>query len=445
MSTGFQLYLVLGVFGAVILSIAFDAIDLCLAAMVGTVIYLMLGTLDGHDVIKVVQSGGGTLALLFGGMVVARALLPTGLFDLLATRLVWASAGQGRTLLLGMVGITAVLCAVLPNATVVLLMAPVMIRAAQALRLDFVPIIVVLVTVSNAAGLLTLVGDPATFIVGSSIHLSFAGYLHWISAGGILALLTIVALLPWLLRAAWTARTTIEVPDVPAIQRPSFVVAALATLGLMVVLFVFGENLPIVIGPPAVSIVAATVILLALYAWNVEPVERVFADIDWRTLIFIFCMLMMVEALVKTGALATLAGVAVSLFGKHFALMAIALLVGVGTMSAFLANVPVVLALVLVTKGYFVALHVVPEDALGHTFDWPLATLPVFAAMMFGATLGGNATVIGASANIVAAGISARHGEPLGFVRFFRIGAPIAAAQLAVAALYVLALLALLS
>ena len=92
-------------------------------------------------------------------------------------------------------------------------------------------------------------------------------------------------------------------------------------------------------------------------------------------------------------------------------------------------------------KGYLVTAGVAPEEAMAPYFDdWPAATIPVFVAMMFGATLGGNATLIGASANIVTAGVCARNGHPITFARWLRYGLPITLAQLAVSALYVLAL-----
>ena len=109
--------------------------------------------------------------------------------------------------------------------------------------------------------------------------------------------------------------------------------------------------------------------------------------------------------------------------------------------SSLLANIPVVAASVLMVKGYFVLSQVVPEEALSAGFtDWPVITLPVFVAMMFGGTLGGNATLIGASANIVSGGICAAHGKPVRFVTFLRYGVPVTLAQLVVAAGYVVAL-----
>ncbi len=107
-------------------------------------------------------------------------------------------------------------------------------------------------------------------------------------------------------------------------------------------------------------------------------------------------------------------------------------------MSCLLANIPVVAASLVMTKGYFVVAGAVPDAALAAGFtDWPAATLPVFVAMMFGGTLGGNATLIGASANIVSVGICQKHGQHVSFGRFVRYGLPITLAQLVMSAIYV--------
>ena len=109
--------------------------------------------------------------------------------------------------------------------------------------------------------------------------------------------------------------------------------------------------------------------------------------------------------------------------------------------SAFLANIPVIAAVLLMVKGYFVTAELVPELALAPTFmDWPANLIPVFVAMMFAGTLGGNATLIGASANVVSTGICASHGKPVSFVGFMRYGLPIAICQLALSAIYVICL-----
>ena len=152
-------------------------------------------------------------------------------------------------------------------------------------------------------------------------------------------------------------------------------------------------------------------------------------------------MFTMVQAFTKTGILRSLSQNLYESFGVNLLVVGLVMLAGIGIASSLLANIPVVAASILLVKGYFVTAELVPEGALGALFtDWPAATLPVFVAMMFGATLGGNATLIGAAANVVSAGICAAHGRPLSFAIFLRYGVPLTLCQLAVAALYVLVL-----
>jgi Na+/H+ antiporter NhaD/arsenite permease-like protein len=347
--------------------------------------------------------------------------------------------GSGRRFLLGIVLLVVPLCAVLPNATTVVLLAPIIIRVAQALEVDMVAPLVLMAILSNSAGLLTLVGDPATFLVGSSIGMNFNAYLERVSLGGLLAVLTIVVLLPWLLKEVWRTRRLLpESLEMPRLERPWFCAGALLVLVAMVALFIYGDALPNPIVPPAVAIVAASMALLLIYGWQVEPVDRVLHDVDWKTLIFLICMFCLVVAFGKTGVLQGLSKLMYAWFGADLLPVALCMLGAVGLLSSVLANIPVVAGMLLLVKGYLVTAEVVPEEALGTLFGaWPAGTLPVFVAMMFGGTLGGNATLVGASANVVAAGVSARHGQRLTFVRFLRLGLPIALCQLGVSACYV--------
>jgi Na+/H+ antiporter NhaD/arsenite permease-like protein len=438
----FQIYMSVAVFAAVILAIAFDVIDMAVATLLGVSVLIGFDVLREDDIIAAVKTAGGPLSLLFGGMVVARTLASTGLFDRVGTAYLRATRGSGKRFLLLLIALVAPLCAFLPNATTVILLAPVIVRVAVALEVDFVGPLILTAIVSNSAGLLTLVGDPATFLVGSSIGMSFGEYLRRVSLGGVLALTVVVPLLPLLMPELWRMRRALP-PEEPVkpLQRPWFAVLALAVLGLMVVLFLFGEDLPIPIVPPAVAIVAASLALLLIYGAKVEPVDNVFHDIDWKTLLFLGCIFCLVQAVTKTGLLQQLSVRLYDWFGAELTLVALGLIGAIGLLSSLLANIPVVAASIMMVKGYLVAAAVVPELAMAaHFTDWPDATIPVFVAMMFGATLGGNATLIGASANVVTAGICARNGRRLTFVGWLRYGLPFTACQLAVSALYVLAL-----
>jgi Na+/H+ antiporter NhaD/arsenite permease-like protein len=439
----FETITTLIVFVGVILVIAFDLIDMLLAALIDVSILIVLGILDSHDAIAISQTAGSPIALLFGGMVVARTLVPTGAFDYIGAIYVRATQGSGKRFLLGLFILVAPLCAVLPNATTVIILAPIIILVANALEVDFVGPLVLAAIISNSAGMLTLVGDPATFLVGSSIGMTFSQYLHKVSLGGLLCLVVILPLMPMLLKDVWRVRRALPVDSkLKPLKRPFFAGFAFMVLVLMVLLFLFGEKTPTRIVPPGVSIIAATMALLVIHAAKVEPIENVIQDLDWKTILFLICLFCLVQAFNKTGILQTLSQNLYVWFGVDLVLVAMILIAGVGVASSLLANIPIVAAMLLMLKGYFVAAEMVPDLALDPTFtDWPVKVIPVFVAMMFAATLGGNATLVGASANVVSAGICASHGKPVSFVAFMRYGVPVAVCQLVIGALYVLGML----
>ena len=439
-----QNIIIIVVFVGVIAAIAFDAIDMLVAALLGVCVLIFVGVFTQQDILNVTRTAGGPLALLFGGMVVARVLVPTGIFDYVGSRYLLATRGSGKRFLLSLFLLVGPLCAVLPNATAVILLAPIIIRVANALKVDFVGPMVVTAIISNSAGLLTLVGDPATFLVGSSIGMTFLQYLRKVSLGGLLAVLVLVPLLPWLMKDLWQVERTLPADLKPEpLQRPYLCLFAFIILVLMVVLFVAGDLLPSKIVPPAVAIIAASLGLLLVYEAEVEPVSKVLADVDWRTLLFLICLFCLVEAFTKTGLLQGMSQFLYKWFGTNLVLISLVILAVVGVSSSLLANIPVVAVMLLMVKGYFVTAQLVPETAMAPAFvDWPGNLLPVFVAMMFAGTLGGNATLIGASANVVSAGICASHGKPISFVTFMRYGVPLTICQLVVSALYVLSLFA---
>jgi len=435
-------YAIYVVFGAVILCIACNLTDMTLAALLGLCTLTVLGIIVQKDVLNTVVASQGSLSLLFGGMVVARVMTPTGIFENVGTRFLRLTRGSGKRFLLMMVAMVAVVCAILPNATAVILLAPIIIRVCRELKVGFVGPMIFTAMLSNSAGLLTLVGDPATFMVGQAMGLTFGAYLQKVSLGGVLAVLVLIPLMPLLLREAWQARTVLPADLRPSpVERPAFCAFSLIVLAIMVTLFLVGESIPHPIVPPAAAIIGASLALLAIHTAHVEPIENVLRDVDWKTIIFIFCMMCYVEEITKTGVLAGLSRQMYEFFGANLLLAGMFLLAGIGLASGFLANIPVVAAAILMTKGYLVLLEMVPEEALGIGFTaWPDQALSVFVAMMFGGTLGGNATLIGASANLVAVGICASQGSKVDFVTFLRYGVPVTICQLTASAVYVWAL-----
>jgi Na+/H+ antiporter NhaD/arsenite permease-like protein len=414
--------------------------DMVLAAMLGVVALMVAGVFAGTDVASIAGASGGPLALLFGGMVVVRVLAPTGLFDWIGNRYLRFTRGSGKRFLVGLLILVATLCAVLPNATTVILLAPIIVRVAKALDIDFVPPVILTALVSNTAGLLTLVGDPATFLVGSGIGLTFGQYLEMVSLGGLLNLIALFLMLPWLLRDTWKVKR--ELPaDLPAVPISHPVIAAFAVLvlAMMVLLFLFGQDIPTGIVPPAAAVIAAALALLVVQVARFEPVGNVLRDIDWRTLLFIVLLFGLVDAFVRTGLLQSFSRTLYGTFDNRLLVVAMIVIAGIGIASSLLANVPIVAAMLVTVKGYLIIAGLVPDQALDPTFTaWPVATLPLFVAMMFGGTLGGNMTLVGAGANIVSVGICAANGRRVSFVCFMRYGVPVATVQLTISALYVI-------
>jgi len=429
----------LGTFAAVILAIASNRLHLTVAALLGTVVLLLTGVLSAQEASSTINPGEASIALFFGGMVVARTLIPTGLFDYLGGIAMRLVRGDGRRLMIIIVAIAAPICAVLPNATVVILIAPLIISLCQRMGVDFVQPVILLVFVANSSGLLTLVGDPATFIVGNAIGLSFTQYLALLSPGGLIAILAVVAMLPLSFRSMWCVRVPAAGPvPLPRIKRPWVMLACLVVLGVMIALFVVGESLPNPVSPPAVAIVGAALVLLIAYWTGLDRVGDILRDVDWESLLFFVCIFVLVGALDKTGVIGGLGSVMGAFFGSNVAVASLLLLAGIGILSSMIPNIALVVAMVPLVKQFAVGAGLATTATIEAGYgQMPASVASLFFAMCFGATLGGNASLLGASSNIVASGACAQAGMPISFMTFLRYGVPVTAAQLVVAAVYI--------
>jgi Na+/H+ antiporter NhaD/arsenite permease-like protein len=160
--------------------------------------------------------------------------------------------------------------------------------------------------------------------------------------------------------------------------------------------------------------------------------------VDWGTLIFFMSIFVLIGGLEKTGVIAGLSGLLSLLLGKNILWGSIALVFFVGLISSVVPNIPLVVAMVPLIKQYVVHAGLAPADILQVGFDGqlPEEVLPLFYAMMYGATLGGNGTLVGASSNIVAAGIAQQHGRRITFRTFLSYGFPVMLAQLTVITVY---------
>jgi len=427
-------------FVGVIFLVMTEWMHLTIAAFLGALLLIFVHVMTLNEAVGYISQSYATLALFFGVMVLVRAFEPTKVFDYLATQMVVLAGGEGKRLLLGIVAITTPICAMLPNATTVMLLAPLVPPLAQEIGVNFVPLLILMVLVANSAGLLTLVGDPATFIVGDAVNISFTDYLFQLSLGGVIAVAVILVMLPFLFPKTWHKKldNLNQLPQ-PKINHPRVLIAGGFIMAFVLVFFVVGESLPIPISPAAVALMGAALALLLAHHSKIDTVNNILRDVDWSTLLFFMSIFVIIGGLEKTGIVSGLSRLLAVLLGRNIFLGSLLLLFLVGLLSSVVPNIPLVVAMVPLLKQYLVNVGSVGADVLSPTFEgqFPPEVLPLFYAMMFGATLGGNGTLVGASSNIVAAGISELHGRRISFKTFLRYGVPVMVIQLVTAALYI--------
>ncbi len=428
-----------GTFASVILLIMTEWIHLTVATFLGALILIFTNVMTLQDAVGYIGQSYATIALFFGVMVLVRAFEPTKIFDYLATQMVLLAKGKGKNLLLGIIGITTPICAVLPNATTVMLLAPLIPPMAAELGVDFVPLLILMVFVANSSGLLTLVGDPATFIVGDAVNISFVDYLFRLSFGGAIAVITVLVMTPFLFKKIWNKEldTLNNLPH-PKINHPRVLALGGLIVALVLTFFVIGETLPVPISPAAVALLGAALALLLAHQSKIDTVNNILRDLDWSTLIFFMSIFVLIGGLQKTGVVNSLSGLLATMLGQNIPLGSLVLLFFVGLLSSVVPNIPLVVAMVPLLKQYLVNVDLAGPEVLDPNFagQFPPEVLPLFYAMMYGATLGGNGTLVGASSNIVAAGISELHGRSISFKRFLHYGIPVMVMQLITAALY---------
>ncbi|WP_019501584.1 SLC13 family permease [Pseudanabaena sp. PCC 6802] len=436
-----QAVLSIAVFGGLIFLLITEWIHFTVAAFLGALILVAANVMTLQQAIGYIGQSHGTLGLFFGVMVMVRAFEPTKIFDYLATQIVILAKGRGDRLLLGIVAITTPICAFLPNATTVMLLAPLVPPMAQEVGVDFVPLLILMVFVANSSGLLTIVGDPATYIVGDAVNLSFTDYLIRLSLGGAIAVGVVVAVLPFLFRKIWNKKLdSLEELPRPKINHPRTLIVGALIAAFVLVFFVVGESLPVPVSPATVALLGAALAMMLAHHSKIDTVSHILRDVDWSTLIFFMCIFVVIGGLEKTGVITSLSGVLTVLLGKNIFLGSIVILFFVGLISSVVPNIPLVVAMVPLLKQYVVNVGFAGAEVLSPDFkgQFPAIVLPLFYAMMYGATLGGNGTVVGASSNIVAAGIAEQHGKRITFKKFLRYGIPVMFLQLVAAAIYMI-------
>ncbi len=411
-------------FALVLAGIAAELLNRTVAALLGAVVIISFGVVEQSEAASEFIDWN-TIGLLAGMMIIVAILNKTGIFEYLAIKSgQWGKGHPGRILILLSV-VTAVLSAFLDNVTTVILMVPVTFLIADALGVSALPFLLAQVMASNVGGAATLIGDPPNILIGSAASLTFADFVLNLAPVVLLALPVILVFFYFVfrreLRANANAEGTIQKLDArgairdPVLLRKSSIVLGAVILGF----FLHG----------ALHLEAATIALfgaavLMLYAKS--DIEEVLREVEWPTLLFFVGLFVLVGGLEVTGFVGRIAELLTEA-SDSVAVTAMLVMWGSAIASGIVDNIPFTATMIPVLQELAVA------EGLSEA-----EVRPLWWALAIGADFGGNFTLIGASANVVVAGMSERAGRKISFVRFMLYGIPVTLLSLLVATPYML-------
>jgi Na+/H+ antiporter NhaD/arsenite permease-like protein len=410
--------------GAYVL-IATERVHRVAAALGGAALMLALGLTDGETAFHSVEAGidWNVVFLLLGMMIIVGVIKQTGLFEYLAIAAAKRARGRPYAMLVMLVVITAVASSALDNVTTVLLIAPVTFLVCDRLGLNPIPFLIAEVMASNIGGTATLIGDPPNIIIASRSGLSFNDFLVHLTPFIVVLMIVFVVVCRWLFRDAFQydekrVAEVMALSERDAIRNRTLLVQSLVVLALVLAGFTLHSVLHV--EPSVVALLGAGLLVLV----SKVTTEEAIADVEWETLVFFMGLFVMVGALVETGVIAQVSRALADAVGGQ-PLVAVMALLGVSAvLSAIVDNIPYVATMSPIVADLVAAQGGTPQ---AESLWWSLA---------LGADLGGNATAVGASANVVVLGLAARNGTPISFWQFTRYGIVVAGLSILLAAPY---------
>jgi len=396
-----------------------DKLNRAIVALLGAGLLILVGVLNQEEAMRAVD--WNTLGLLLGMMLIVNITRRSGLFQYVA---IWSAKkvdARPWGILLMMATVTAVFSAFLDNVTTVLLTVPVTLLITDELKVKPYPYLFAQIFASNIGGTATLIGDPPNIMIGSATGLTFNDF--GIALTPVIIVIFVATMIP--LYYYWgrhlhatdeNRRHVMAFDESKAITDPRLLKQALTVIALVIAGFMLQRQTHV--EPATVAIFGAAVLLFVdNFGKDSETqsknVHGALSEAEWITLMFFLGLFVLVYGIQKAGLIDLMADGLLKATGGDFKLTAIAILWGSAILSAFIDNIPFVATMIPLIK------------AMGPTFGSEHALLPLWWALSLGACLGGNGTLIGASANLVVAGLAERAGTTFRFMEFLKVAFPL--------------------
>lgn len=423
----FNLALGFSVLALIYVLLSFEILHRTAAALIGASVIIVANIFlrfsSFEELLKSVDMD--TIFLLMSMMIMVSVLSETGVFGYIAFKITSKFLKSPFKLILVLTGFTAAISAFIDNVTTVLLVSPIVIEIFRRLRVDPRPILILIAFASNIGGTATLIGDPPNIIIGSMARLGFMEFIWNLTPVVVLDFIFFIILARfmcknWLKNYAKHVGTRSSIFEGKVSVDKSLLRKVSLALTIAITLFFLEDILEY---PPAIAAMIGVGVLLTLTRREIS-IEKMLSSVDWTTLVFFMAMFIVIKGVEDLGVMRFLAYSLSSITHDFIGLMMLILWVSAFT-SAFIDNIPFVLSMVPV-------IQLISQTTYLHEIT------PLYWALSLGGCLGGNGTLIGASANIVVAGVSERYGYHISFNYFLKYGMPTMVTTVAISALYLI-------
>jgi Na+/H+ antiporter NhaD/arsenite permease-like protein len=408
-----------------------DRINRAIVALLSAGLMILGGVLTQKAALRGVDFN--TLGLLTGMMVIVAITRRTGVFQFFA---VWSAKkvkADPWGILVMLVLVTAILSAMLDNVTTVLLIAPVTLLIADALRITPYPFLFAEIFASNVGGAATLIGDPPNIMIGSAVDLGFNDFLF--NLGPVVVIILLVILIPFYLIWGRSMNASLEdrqrvlnYNEREAITDSRLLWQSFLVLSLVLTGFIVGHNYGL--KPASIAMTGAALLLLLdnlprKTEDQSRSVHATFAEVEWVTIFFFLGLFILVHGVESTGLLSMFADYILKWTGGDALITAMAVLWGSAIASALVDNIP------------FVAASIPLIKSMAATFGGQEGLMPLWWSLALGSCLGGNGSLIGASANVIIAGFAERAGHPISFAGFMLRAFPLMLLSIIISSVYI--------
>ncbi|AJH55810.1 ArsB/NhaD family transporter [Bacillus anthracis] len=424
-----QYYFAIAVFLITYAIIISEKINRAVIALLGAALMVIMGVVDLHNAFtKHIE--WGTITLLIGMMILVNITSKSGVFQYVAIKAAKGAQGNPIKILISLSLLTALGSAFLDNVTTVLLVVPVTLSITRILQVNPVPYLLSEIIFSNIGGTATLIGDPPNIMIGSANkHLDFNAFLINLAPIVIIIIAVTAVILYFMYRKQLIAdpvqvKKLMSLDEKQYIKDPVLMKKSLTVLGLTIVGFMTHSIFHI--DAAIIALTSATVLMLI--AVKEHEIEEVFASVEWVTIFFFAGLFVLVGGLIDIGLIKMLAQKVIGITGGDISYASILILWVSGIASATIDNIPFVATMIPLINDMAVGLGLSPSDAQIDVLWWALA---------LGACLGGNGTLIGASANVIVAGIASREGHKFSYMDFLKVGFPIMIVSLIISHIYI--------